>query len=120
MDADFSHKPKDLLKLLHACKNENYHLSIGSRYVKGGKVENWPKTRWLISYFASVYVRIILFINIKDTTAGFVCYKKEVLEKINLDNIWFIGYAFQIEIKYSALKLDFKIKEVPISFTDRV
>jgi len=120
MDADFSHKPEDLPKLLSACKTEGYDLSIGSRYIKDGHVKNWPRSRWLISYFASVYVRLILFINIKDTTAGFKCYKRKVLEKINLDDIWFVGYAFQIEMKYSALRLGFKAKEVPITFTDRV
>ncbi len=120
MDADFSHDPKDLNRLLDACKGEGYDLSIGSRYIKDGKVKNWPKTRWLMSYFASVYVRLILFINIKDTTAGFKCYKRDVLKKIDLDKIWFVGYAFQIEMKYSALKLGFKAKEVPITFTDRV
>ncbi len=120
MDADFSHDPKDLNRLLDACKDEGYDLSIGSRYIKDGKVKNWPKTRWLMSYFASVYVRLILFINIKDTTAGFKCYKRDVLKKIDLDKIWFVGYAFQIEMKYSALKLGFKAKEVPITFTDRV
>ena len=104
MDADFSHDPKDLPRLLNACKDNNYDLSIGSRYVKGGKVENWPKTRWLMSYFASIYVRVILLMNIKDTTAGFKCYNKEVLEKINLDNVQFMGYAFQIEMKYSAYR----------------
>ena len=119
MDADFSHDPKDLPRLLNACKNNNYDLSIGSRYVKGGKVENWPKTRWLMSYFASIYVRVILLMNIKDTTAGFKCYKKEVLEKINLDNVQFMGYAFQIEMKYSAYRLGFKLFEVPITFKDR-
>jgi len=120
MDADFSHNPKDLPRLLKACREENFDMSIGSRYVKDGKVVNWPKTRWLMSYFASVYVRLILFINIKDTTAGFVCYKKEVLQTFDLDNIWFIGYAFQIEMKYSTLKLGFKIKEIPVTFTDRI
>lgn len=119
MDADFSHDPKDLPRLLNACKDNNYDLSIGSRYVKGGKVENWPKTRWLMSYFASIYVRVILLMNIKDTTAGFKCYKKEVLEKINLDNVQFMGYAFQIEMKYSAYRLGFKLFEVPITFKDR-
>ena len=119
MDADFSHDPKDLPRLLNACKDNNYDLSIGSRYVKGGKVENWPKTRWLMSYFASIYVRVILLMNIKDTTAGFKCYKKEVLEKINLDKVQFMGYAFQIEMKYSAYRLGFKLFEVPITFKDR-
>ena len=119
MDADFSHNPDDLIRLLEACKNENVDLCIGSRYVVGGKVENWPKSRWLISYFASIYVRLILFMNIKDTTAGFKCYKKSVLSTINLDNIWFMGYAFQIEMKYSAYKLGFKLKEIPITFKDR-
>ena len=119
MDADFSHDPKDLPRLLNACKDNNYDLSIGSRYVKGGKVENWPKTRWLMSYFASIYVRVILLMNIKDTTAGFKCYNKEVLEKINLDNVQFMGYAFQIEMKYSAYRLGFKLFEVPITFKDR-
>ena len=120
MDADFSHNPDDLLRLLEACKNEHVDLCIGSRYVVGGKVENWPKSRWLISYYASIYVRLILMIGIKDTTAGFKCYKRKVLESINLDKIWFIGYAFQIEMKYSAIKLGFKVKEIPITFKDRV
>lgn len=111
MDADFSHDPNDLPRLLAACKNNDCDLSVGSRYVKDGHIENWPKTRWLISYFASVYVRIVLWMNIKDTTAGFKCYKRTVLEKIDLDNIWFIGYAFQIEMKYSALNNGFKIRE---------
>jgi len=120
MDADFSHDPNDLSRLLSACKNDGYDFSIGSRYINGGNVKNWPRTRWLMSYFASVYVRIILFVNIKDTTAGFKCYKRAVIEKIDLNNIWFVGYAFQIEMKYSALKLGFKAKEVPITFTDRI
>jgi len=120
MDADFSHDPNDLIRLLTACKEEECDFSIGSRYIKGGNVKNWPRTRWLMSYFASVYVRIILFVNIKDTTAGFKCYKRAVIEKIDLDNIWFVGYAFQIEMKYSALQLGFKAKEVPITFTDRI
>ena len=119
MDADFSHNPNDLPRLLKACKENGFDLSIGSRYTKGGKVENWPKTRWLMSYFASIYVRIVLFMNIKDTTAGFKCYRRAVLEKINLDNISFMGYAFQIEMKYSAYKLGFKLIEVPITFKDR-
>ena len=120
MDADFSHNPKDLSRLLSACKIDGYDFSIGSRYINGGNVENWPRTRWLMSYFASIYVRLILFINIKDTTAGFKCYKRAVIEKMDLNNIWFVGYAFQIEMKYSALKLGFKAKEVPITFTDRI
>mgnify|MGYP005663131733 FL=1 len=119
MDADFSHNPDDLIRLLETCQNESIDLCIGSRYISGGKVENWPRSRWLISYFASIYVRIILFMNIKDTTAGFKCYNSSVLKKINLDNIWFMGYAFQIEMKYSAYKLGFKLKEIPITFKDR-
>ena len=119
MDDDFSHNPDDLIRLLETCQNESIDLCIGSRYINGGKVENWPRSRWLISYFASIYVRIILFMNIKDTTAGFKCYNSSVLKKINLDNIWFMGYAFQIEMKYSAYKLGFKLKEIPITFKDR-
>ena len=119
MDADFSHNPDDLIRLLETCQNEGIDLCIGSRYINGGNVENWPRSRWLISYFASIYVRIILFMNIKDTTAGFKCYNSSVLKKINLDNIWFMGYAFQIEMKYSAYKLGFKLKEIPITFKDR-
>ena len=95
-------------------------MAVGSRYCKGGHIANWPFTRWLMSYLASVYVRMILWIGVKDTTAGFACYQRKVLEKIDLDNIWFIGYAFQIEMKYSTLKSGFKIKEVPVTFTDRV
>lgn len=118
MDCDFSHNPDDLIRLLDACKN-GADLAIGSRYVKGGKIENWPRGRILMSYFASVYVRLILWIPIHDTTAGFKCYKRKVLERINFDEIKFIGYAFQIEMKYIAYKLGFKIAEVPITFTDR-
>ena len=120
MDADFSHDPNDLPRLLKRCQENDCDVSVGSRYVKGGKVENWPKSRWLISYYASIYVRLILMIGIKDTTAGFKCYKRKVLETINLDEIWFIGYAFQIEMKYSAIKLGFKVKEIPITFKDRI
>jgi dolichol-phosphate mannosyltransferase len=119
MDCDFSHNPDDLVNLFNACAKDGADLSIGSRYVKGGKVVNWPIDRILMSYFASLYVRIILWINIHDTTAGFKCYKRKVLEAINLDGIKFIGYAFQIEMKYKVKKAGFKIKEVPITFTDR-
>lgn len=119
MDCDFSHNPDDLVNLYHACANEGADLSIGSRYVKGGKVVNWPIDRILMSYFASLYVRMILWINIHDTTAGFKCYRRKVLETIDLDGIKFIGYAFQIEMKYKVKKAGFKIKEVPIIFTDR-
>lgn len=118
MDCDFSHNPKDLIRLKEACDN-GADLAIGSRYCKGGKIENWPLSRWLMSYFASVYVRLILWIGIKDTTAGFKCYKKEVLEKINLQNIPFKGYAFQVCMKYAAIKHGFKLKEIPITFVDR-
>jgi len=120
MDADFSHAPEDLPRLLKACHEDGFGMAVGSRYCKGGHIANWPFTRWLMSYLASVYVRMILWIGIKDTTAGFACYQRKVLEKIDLDNIWFIGYAFQIEMKYSTLKSGFKIKEVPVTFTDRV
>lgn len=118
MDADFSHNPEDLPRLLKACE-DGADVSVGSRYVKGGKVSNWPIGRILMSYFASVYVRIVLWISIKDTTAGFKCYKRKVLESIKLDEIKFIGYAFQIEMKYTAIKKGFKVAEVPITFIDR-
>jgi dolichol-phosphate mannosyltransferase len=118
MDADFSHNPDDLIRLYEACKN-NADVSVGSRYVRGGKVVNWPFNRIFISYGASVYVRLITWMPVKDCTAGFVCYKREVLEAIDLDNIKFIGYAFQIEMKYTAWRKGFKIKEVPITFVDR-
>jgi dolichol-phosphate mannosyltransferase len=118
MDCDFSHNPDDLIRLYNACEN-GADLSIGSRYCKGGKVSNWPWDRVLMSYFASVYVRIILMIRIKDTTAGFKCYRKKVLEKINLEGITFKGYAFQICMKYAAVKHGFKVEEVPITFIDR-
>jgi dolichol-phosphate mannosyltransferase len=118
MDADFSHNPDDLVRLLDACKN-GADLAIGSRYVKGGKVANWDKKRLLLSYFASWYVRTILWIRIKDTTAGFKCYKAEVLKKINFDAVTFKGYAFQICMKYAAIKHNFKVVEVPITFIDR-
>lgn len=119
MDADFSHNPKDLVRLYQACATNGGDVSVGSRYVSGGKVKNWPLNRILISYGASVYVRMITWMPVKDSTAGFVCYKREVLEKIPLDNVKFIGYAFQIEMKYRAWKLGFKVKEVPITFIDR-
>ncbi|HPI54799.1 MAG TPA: polyprenol monophosphomannose synthase [Chitinophagaceae bacterium] len=119
MDADFSHNPEDLPRLLETCSQQGVDVSVGSRYVRGGKVENWPLNRILISYGASVYVRLITWIPVKDCTAGFVCYKREVLEKINLDHIRFIGYAFQIEMKFRAWKRGFKIKEIPITFVDR-
>jgi dolichol-phosphate mannosyltransferase len=119
MDCDFSHNPNDLIRLYDACVS-GADLSIGSRYCKGGKVSNWPLKRVLMSYFASVYVRMILFIGIKDTTAGFKCYRKKVLATINLDAITFKGYAFQICMKYAAVRHGFKIKEVPITFVDRL
>jgi dolichol-phosphate mannosyltransferase len=119
MDCDFSHNPDDLLRLHDACLN-GADVAIGSRYVKGGKVKNWPMGRILMSYYASVYVRIVLWMNIKDTTAGFKCYKRKVLETIELDKIRFIGYAFQIEMKYRAWRRGFKLVEVPITFIDRI
>ena len=119
MDADFSHNPEDLINLYHTSAHDGYDLVIGSRYVKGVKVVNWPMSRVLMSYFASMYVRVITRMPIKDTTAGFKCFKREVLETINLDRIRFIGYAFQIEMKFKTWKHGFKIKEVPIIFTDR-
>jgi len=120
MDADFSHNPADLTHLLEACRGENVGMTVGSRYTKGGKIENWPLNRLLMSYFASVYVRFILWFGVKDTTAGFVCYKREALEKLDLNDIWFVGYAFQIEMKYSVWKSGFKVIEVPITFKDRI
>jgi dolichol-phosphate mannosyltransferase len=119
MDCDFSHNPNDLVRLLSACEN-GADVAVGSRYVSGGKVDNWPVGRILMSYFASVYVRMILWIPVKDTTAGFKCYRRKVLETIDLEAIKFMGYAFQIEMKYRAYKKGFKIVEVPIMFTDRI
>ncbi len=119
MDCDFSHDPTDLIRLYEACKN-GADLSIGSRYVSGGKVKNWPVDRILMSYFASVYVRLILWISIRDTTAGFKCYRREVLEAINFEKVTFKGYAFQICMKYATLRLGYKIAEVPITFIDRL
>lgn len=119
MDADFSHNPKDLVGLYHTCADEDYDVAIGSRYIKGVNVVNWPMSRVLLSYFASRYVRIILGIPVEDTTAGFMCYKRRVLERINFKSIKFVGYAFQIEMKYVAWKLGFKIKEIPVIFTER-
>ncbi len=119
MDCDFSHNPNDLVRLLESCEAGS-DVAVGSRYCKGGKVNNWPLGRILMSYFASVYVRMILWIPIKDTTAGFKCYRRKVLQAIDLDKIKFMGYAFQIEMKYRAYKKGFKIAEVPIMFTDRI
>ncbi len=119
MDADFSHNPKDLERLHDACAINGADLSVGSRYVTGVNVVNWPLSRVLLSYFASVYVRMITGMKIMDATAGFICYKKDVLETINLDKIKFIGYAFQIEMKYRAFSKKFNIQEVPVIFTDR-
>jgi dolichol-phosphate mannosyltransferase len=108
-----------LLRLYDACAKGGADVAVGSRYTKGGKVSNWPVGRVLMSYFASVYVNMVLWMGVSDTTAGFKCYRKKVLQAINLDDIRFVGYAFQIEMKYRALKLGFKIKEVPITFIDR-
>lgn len=119
MDADFSHNPDDLTRLYQACAEEGYDMAIGSRYINGVNVVNWPMGRVLMSYYASAYVRFITGMKIKDTTAGFKCYHRRVLEAINLDKINFIGYAFQIEMKYTAWKLGFKIKEISIIFADR-
>jgi dolichol-phosphate mannosyltransferase len=119
MDADFSHDPDDLERLYNACV-DGADLAIGSRYVSGGKVKNWPISRILMSYFASVYVNMILWMGIKDTTAGFKCYRRKVLESIDLRKIRFMGYAFQVEMKYTAHLHGFKLVEVPITFVDRV
>jgi dolichol-phosphate mannosyltransferase len=119
MDADFSHNPDDLLRLYNECANKQADVAIGSRYINGVNVVNWPMGRVLMSYYASAYVRIVTRMKIRDTTAGFKCYKAEVLKAINLDKIKFTGYAFQIEMKFTAWKLGFKIVEVPIIFTDR-
>ena len=119
MDADFSHNPNDLPRLYDACKTGGADLAVGSRYVLGGGVVNWPKNRIALSKGASVYTRMITWMPIKDPTAGFMCYSREVLEAINLDQITFVGYAFQIEMKFASWKLGFKIKEVPIIFQDR-
>jgi dolichol-phosphate mannosyltransferase len=119
MDADFSHDPNDLVKLFHACQVDGFDISIGSRYIKGVNVVNWPMSRVLLSYCASIYVRVITGMPIRDTTAGFVCYKREVLESLDLDGIKFVGYAFQIEMKFKAYLKKFKIIEIPVIFTDR-
>ena len=119
MDADFSHNPADLVRLYNANKEKGGDLSIGSRYVKGVNIINWPMSRLLLSFFASKYVRLITGMPINDSTAGFKCYKREVLETINLDEIQFVGYAFQIEMKFKAWKYGFNVIEVPVIFTDR-
>lgn len=118
MDCDFSHDPNDLNKLYDACRN-GADVAVGSRYVRGGVIKNWPPGRVFISKGASAYTRVLTFMPVKDPTAGFVCYRREVLETIDLDEIHFVGYAFQIEMKFAAWKLGFKIKEVPITFIDR-
>jgi dolichol-phosphate mannosyltransferase len=120
MDADFSHNPKDLLRLYHTCANEKADMAVGSRYVAGGKLENWPLDRILMSYGASLYVRLVTWMWVKDPTAGFVCYTRRVLETIDLDSIRFVGYAFQIEMKFATWRLGFQIEEIPITFTDRI
>ncbi len=119
MDADFSHDPDDLPRLFNACNHESSDVAIGSRYISGVNVVNWPMSRVLISYFASVYVRLITRMKVRDATAGFVCYRREVLEVIDLDKIKFKGYAFQIEMKFKAWKYGFNVVELPIIFTDR-
>ncbi len=120
MDADFSHNPEDLVRLYRTCVNEGYDLAIGSRYVQGVNVVNWPINRVLVSYFASVYVQLVTGMPVKDATAGFKCYHKSVLQTIELDKIRFVGYAFQIEMKFTAWMYGFKIKEIPIIFTERI
>ena len=119
MDADFSHSPNDLPRLYEVCKNNKADVAVGSRYVQGGAVVNWPWDRLLLSRGASIYTNIITRMPVKDSTAGFVCYKKEVLQAINFDSLKFVGYAFQIEMKFRAWKLGFQIKEIPIIFQDR-
>lgn len=119
MDADFSHNPNDLLRLYKACKEDGADMSVGSRYIPGGKLENWPFDRIMLSYGASLYVRLITQMPVKDPTAGFVCYRRRVLQTIDLSKIRFVGYAFQIEMKFAARSLGFSIKEVPITFADR-
>lgn len=119
MDADFSHDPRDLIRLFNACNEKGADVAIGSRYISGVNVVNWPLSRVLMSYFASIYVRMITGMKIMDTTAGFKCYKREVLENIHPDHIRSVGYGFQIEMKFTAWKLGYKIVEVPIIFTDR-
>lgn len=119
MDADFSHNPEDLPRLYEACEKEGADVAVGSRYCNGVSVVNWPMGRILMSYYASAYVRLVTRLKVRDTTAGFVCYSREVLSALNFDNIRFIGYAFQIEMKYTAWKLGFKVVEVPIIFIDR-
>jgi len=120
MDADFSHNPLDLPRLLNVIQSNGADVAIGSRYVKGGKIENWPYIRLFLSYGASLYVRMITWMPIKDPTAGFIGYKAEVLKSIDLDNVRFIGYAFQIEMKYKAWSKGFKLSEIPVTFTDRI
>ncbi len=120
MDCDFSHNPEDLIRLHDACAKQNYDVAIGSRYVPGGGFVNWPKDRIRLSKSASIYVNLVTWIGIKDPTAGFICYKRKVLEAIDLDKIRFIGYAFQIEMKFAAKRLGFSFVEVPIIFTERV
>ena len=120
MDADFSHNPEDIKRILEPMLENNYDVSIGSRYIKGINVVNWPLSRIILSYTASLYVQLITRMNIKDSTSGYVCYKKSVLESIDLDNIKFTGYAFQIEMKYKSYLKNFKIIEVPIIFSDRL
>ena len=120
MDADFSHNPEDLVKLRGACANEGADLAIGSRYITGVNVVNWPMGRVLMSYYASAYVRLVTGMPVRDTTAGFVCYRRRVLEALPLDEVRFKGYAFQIEMKFTAYKYGFKIVEVPIVFVNRV
>lgn len=120
MDADFSHDPDDLLRLYAACADDGADMSVGSRYVKGGRVSDWAWNRVLLSWCASLYVRFVLWINVRDTTAGFVCYKADTLRALALDQIRFIGYAFQIEMKYRVKLAGFRIQEVPITFIDRV
>ncbi|MEJ2526481.1 MAG: polyprenol monophosphomannose synthase, partial [Desulfuromonadales bacterium] len=119
MDADLSHDPNDLPRLFDACNHQGADVAIGSRYISGVNVINWPMSRVLISYFASAYVRLITRMKVRDATAGFVCYRRKVLEVINLDKIKFKGYAFQIEMKFKAWKYGFKVMELPIIFTDR-
>ena len=119
MDADFSHNPMDIKRILEPMLDKNFDVSIGSRYIKGINVVNWPLSRIILSYTASLYVQLITKMNIKDSTSGYICYKKSVLESIDLDNIKFTGYAFQIEMKYKSYLKNFKIIEVPIIFSDR-